>query len=298
MSDGQPGAACPQCGSAAAVHSIAELAAFAQGKLNDLQGAAGQPWQQGPQPGPAAQPQFGPMLGPGPLPGDPGQPAPGPGSAPGTPSQSVSGPPGTGAGGTGAGGTAQPQFGPMAGSASQPEFGPMQGSAAQPQFGPMPGNAAGPGPGPFPGNPAGPGPASGAPQPQPGPTPGWAAQPRPRNSQSGGIGGLGDFMRGDSSIGDDLAGLAVGAAARFIGRAISRRVQQKVTEQVLPAAARGQEMLRAQVEIAQRHPDLRACLSDKVIFLAGGSRVLPMSELHGMPTVEQADALVARLRNG
>jgi hypothetical protein len=35
-----------------------------------------------------------------------------------------------------------------------------------------------------------------------------------------------------------------------------------------------------------------------VIFLAGGGRVLPMSSIAGMPTVEQSDALVARLRDG
>jgi hypothetical protein len=34
------------------------------------------------------------------------------------------------------------------------------------------------------------------------------------------------------------------------------------------------------------------------VFLAGGSRVLPMAGLTGTLTVEQADALVARLRDG
>ncbi len=63
-------------------------------------------------------------------------------------------------------------------------------------------------------------------------------------------------------------------------------------------AAKQEEMLRTQIAIAERHPDLRACLTDQVIFLAGGSRVLPMPSIGGSLTVEQSDALVARLRGG
>ena len=93
----------------------------------------------------------------------------------------------------------------------------------------------------------------------------------------------------------------MGAAAKFIGGAISRRMQRTVADRVLPAmaglAAKRDEMLRQQIAIAERHPDLRACLTDKVIFLAGGSRVLPMPNLATV-TVEQSDALVAQLQNG
>jgi len=56
-------------------------------------------------------------------------------------------------------------------------------------------------------------------------------------------------------------------------------------------------MLQTQIAIAERHPDLCACLNDQVIFLTGGSRTLPMPNL-GTVTVEQADAMVARLRDG
>ena len=67
-------------------------------------------------------------------------------------------------------------------------------------------------------------------------------------------------------------------------------------ERVVPAmAARQEAMLREQIAIAERHPDLRACLTDQVIFLAGGSRVLPMSSLSRGLTLEQADAMVAQL---
>jgi hypothetical protein len=95
-----------------------------------------------------------------------------------------------------------------------------------------------------------------------------------------------------------VTGIAMEAAAKFIGRAIGRRVQRTYNERVVPAMAVRQEaMLREQIAIAERHPDLRACLTDQVIFLAGGSRVLPMPSLTGL-TLEQADAMVARLRNG
>ena len=96
-----------------------------------------------------------------------------------------------------------------------------------------------------------------------------------------------------------MAGMAMEAATKFIGRAISRRVKRAYDERVVPAmAARQEAVLREQIAIAERYPDLRACLSDQVVFLAGGSRVVPMSSLTGGFTLEQADAVVAQLRNG
>lgn len=89
------------------------------------------------------------------------------------------------------------------------------------------------------------------------------------------------------------------AATKFIGRAIGRRMKRAYDERVAPAMAAKQETrLREQIAIAERHPDLRACLTDQVVFLAGGSRVLPMSSISRGFTLEQADALVAQLRNG
>lgn len=142
------------------------------------------------------------------------------------------------------------------------------------------------------------------------PQPGYAAEPQPghgSNQSPGrrpGPGGIFDpsvLTRGlGDSVADDIegaiAGIAMGAAARFIGRKVGRRVQQAYTERVVPAmAARQQATLREQIAIAERHPDIRACLNDNVIFLAGGSRVLPMPRLDTL-TVAQADALVAQLR--
>jgi hypothetical protein len=229
---------CPQCGSAAAVHSIEELAAFARSQLGQ-QGFATPPQQ-----GYAAQPQPGP---------------------PGAAQPGFGGTPQPGAAQPGFGGTPQPGFG------GAPQPGAPQPGAAGP--GPVPGWAA---------------------QPRPGPPGGWRGM-RSRLPDSGG-GGDGSLL---DSVGEDLAGVAITAATKFIGRAIGRRVQRTVSERVVPAmAARQQELLQTQIAIAERHPDLHACLNDNVVFLAGGSRVQPMPNLAGPLTIEQADALVATLRNG
>ena len=87
----------------------------------------------------------------------------------------------------------------------------------------------------------------------------------------------------------------LGAAARFIGRAAGRRAQRVASERAMPAlAAHADATAREQIAVAEKYPGLRACLEDGVIFLAGGSRVLPMPDLNAI-TVAQADALVAQL---
>ena len=48
--------------------------------------------------------------------------------------------------------------------------------------------------------------------------------------------------------------------------------------------------------IVQRYPELRGCLADQVIFLDGGYKTVPMSELTMPVTLAQADAVVTRLR--
>ena len=102
-----------------------------------------------------------------------------------------------------------------------------------------------------------------------------------------------------------MTGLVMDAATKFVGRAISRRLKRAIDERVAPAMAARQEamgrqegVLREQIAIAERYPDLRACLSDKLVFLAGGRRTAPMpSDLSGI-TMAHADAIVAQLRNG
>ena len=128
-----------------------------------------------------------------------------------------------------------------------------------------------------------------------GPPPGYTPQQRPGPRSSRSWEGSGD----GTSLGDDVADVVLTAATKFIGRAISRRVKRAYNERVLPTlAARQEAMLRDQIAIAERHPDLRACLTDQVIFLAGGSRVLPMASATGGLTLEKSDAVVAQLRDG
>ena len=121
----------------------------------------------------------------------------------------------------------------------------------------------------------------------------WPSQPpprTPRNWQSG---------SDASTFEDAIADAVLGAATKAIGRVIGRRVRQAYNDRVAPAmAARQDAVLRERMAIAQRHPDLRACLNDQVIFLAGGTRVLPLASAMQVRTVEQSDALVAQLRGG
>jgi hypothetical protein len=149
-------------------------------------------------------------------------------------------------------------------------------------------------------------------EPQQGPVPGWAAEPQagppPSPGSTGAIGGLRRRPLRDTgtrygespldALGEDVAGAAISAAVGFVGRAIGRRVERAMTQKVMPTLAAGQQaMLRTQIEIAERHPDLCACMTDSVIFLTGGNRVLPLPNLMTV-TVDQADQLVAQLRNG
>jgi hypothetical protein len=124
-----------------------------------------------------------------------------------------------------------------------------------------------------------------------GPEWGQSQPPRPfRNWESG----------SNASVFDDpIADAVLGAATKAIGRVIGRRMRQAYNERVVPAMAGRQDaVLRERMAIAQRHPDLRACLNDQVIFLAGGTRVLPLASAMQVRTVEQSDALVAQLRGG
>lgn len=206
------------------------------------------------------------------MPGNPGSPQQGyPGTAQ----------PGTGQPGMGQPGTGQPSWTqePQASTGQQPSWAqePQASGGQQPSWAQEPQ-------------------ASGGPQ------PGWAQEPTQRQQSGPGnwrgsrsSGSIGDNIM--SSIEDDIAGAALGAAARFIGRRIGKKMQTAFNDKVMPAmAARQEDTLRRQVEIAQRHPDLRACMTDQVVFLAGGGRALPMKNVNMQMTVEESDALVAQLR--
>jgi hypothetical protein len=142
------------------------------------------------------------------------------------------------------------------------------------------------------------------------PQQGWAAEPVAGPVSGSGMPGRSQVpMQGawprrgmgidaGDSIGDAVAGVALGAVAGFLGRAVSRKVMKTVNDRVLPTiAANKGVLLRNQIAIAEKYPGICACLTDHAVFLAGGSRVVPMPNLSTL-TVEQADAMVAQLRQG
>ncbi len=107
----------------------------------------------------------------------------------------------------------------------------------------------------------------------------------------------------------DPAGAVIDSALGFAGRAIGRGAKKVVNEQVASAmqaqAARAQaaqaeqQFAQAQADqdaIMARYPELRECVKDQVVFLDGGSRTVPISEIPVAVTLTQADAVVARLR--
>ena len=289
---------CPQCGSADQVHSIEEWAAMAQANR-------GFQWQPGaPMPGyPAASaPQSGYPSAPQPAYPSASQPSPGPQSGFPDPSQYQQS------------GFPDPSQFQQSGFPDPSQFQQSgfpdpshyqqpgsPGGSPQPPPGPadpQPTYQVGPQPSQQPGYQGGPPPAQ-PPGYQPGPQPdvlagpeSWQSQP-PRRSRSWDSGSAADTF-------EDAIGEAVlGAATKAIGRVLGRKMRQAYNERIAPAmAARQEAVLSERVAIAQRHPDLRACLNDQVVFLVGGTRVLPLASAMQVRTVEQSDALVAQLRGG
>ena len=112
------------------------------------------------------------------------------------------------------------------------------------------------------------------------------------------------FDAGIGNVADDIGGAVFGAALGFAGRAIGKRMKKAFEEKVLPAMEARQAQAQQQFEqskaeqdaIAARYPELRGCLKDQVIFLDGGYKTVPVSELKLPVTLAQADDVVARLR--
>jgi len=112
----------------------------------------------------------------------------------------------------------------------------------------------------------------------------------------------------DSDVGDDpaqeIASAVLGAAFKFAGRAIGKRMQRAYEERIGPAlearAAQARQQWQQsrgeQAAIVERYPDLRGCLRDQIVFLDGGSRSVPITEIRMPVTLAAADALVDRLR--
>jgi len=74
----------------------------------------------------------------------------------------------------------------------------------------------------------------------------------------------------------EIASVVLASATRIIGRALGRRLQRTGKEWVMPALdARSEQasdeweqFRREQAAIAGRHPELRGCLRDQVVFPA------------------------------
>jgi hypothetical protein len=109
-------------------------------------------------------------------------------------------------------------------------------------------------------------------------------------------------------LSDDIGGAIAGAALGFAGRALAKRMKKAYDEKIAPAmaarAAAAQQQSQQQSQqaaadleaIVQRYPELRGCMADRLIFLDGGYKTVPMSELSMPVTLAQADAVVTRLR--
>jgi hypothetical protein len=103
----------------------------------------------------------------------------------------------------------------------------------------------------------------------------------------------------------DPGGAVIGAALGFAGRAVGKSVKKHAKEQAQAKAARAQaakaeqQFAQAQADqdaIVARYPLLRTCTKDQVVFLDGGYRYVPISEMPVAVTLPEADAMVERLR--
>jgi hypothetical protein len=101
-----------------------------------------------------------------------------------------------------------------------------------------------------------------------------------------------------------IAGAVLGAAFKFGGGRIGKRMQKAYEERIAPVIEAKTAQVRQQWQpspddqaaIIQRYPDLRGCMNDHVLFLEGGSRTVPITDIRMPVTLAQADAIVSRLR--
>jgi hypothetical protein len=99
----------------------------------------------------------------------------------------------------------------------------------------------------------------------------------------------------------EIANVVLATATRFIGRAIGKRMQRTYKERIVPTAEARAEQARGasrqeQAAIVERYPELRGCLHDQVVFLAGGTRSVPIADIPWPVTLAYADTLVDSLR--
>jgi hypothetical protein len=111
-------------------------------------------------------------------------------------------------------------------------------------------------------------------------------------------------LGGGDNLADDIGGAVLGAAFGLAGRAFGRKIKKAFDEKVVPAMQAKAAQAQAQFEqqkaeqdaIAARYPELRGCMKDQVVFLDGGTKTVPVSEIKMPVSTAQADQLVARLR--
>ncbi|HEY6276860.1 MAG TPA: hypothetical protein VIX86_11070 [Streptosporangiaceae bacterium] len=105
---------------------------------------------------------------------------------------------------------------------------------------------------------------------------------------------------GGADLGQSLFDFAVASTAYLLRQTVGRRLKQYYRERLLPEAGEAREAHRRnQLQLAERYPDLRVCISDQMIFVAGGSRAIPLDRLarHRPADLDAAiGALVAELR--
>ena len=139
--------------------------------------------------------------------------------------------------------------------------------------------------------------------PSSGPAPGYQGPDYPNSQRRGpSVGNVfGDAFGGDPA--QQIANTVLGAAFKFGGGRIGKRMQKVYEERIAPAmeaqAQARQKWMPSgdeQAAIVQRYPDLRGCMRDSVLFLDGGSRTVPISEIRMPVTLAQADAIVGRLQ--
>lgn len=106
-----------------------------------------------------------------------------------------------------------------------------------------------------------------------------------------------------SDPGQGAADAVLGLAGHLFARKVGKRVRRAYAERIAPALdAQAQQAqqdwdqsLADQATIISRYPNLRGCLRDQVLFMAGGTEVVPISALQLPVTLAQADSLAARL---
>jgi len=100
-----------------------------------------------------------------------------------------------------------------------------------------------------------------------------------------------------------IADVVLASASRLIGKGIRKRLRRNYEERVAPtldakmkqARRESEQSNREQVTIVERYPDLRGCLADEVVFMAGGTAVVPLADVPIPITLAQADVIVNRL---